>query len=102
MTFNRWIIEQVDQRKNNVDSITIREKARRLYEHLAQTEPSASTDSGTFNASHGWFHRFQHRFSLHNIARTGKIIQYLFILIIFIYLLYYKLAIFPLRRGASH
>ncbi|KAG0727486.1 hypothetical protein GWK47_034569 [Chionoecetes opilio] len=37
---NRWISEQVDQRKRNVDGVAIREKARSIYDHLAEKEPS--------------------------------------------------------------
>ncbi|KAG0725005.1 Tigger transposable element-derived protein 1 [Chionoecetes opilio] len=68
---NRWISEQVDQRKSNVDGVAIREKARSIYDHLAEKEPSGSSPAPGFIASHGWFHRFKQRFSLHNIARTG-------------------------------
>ncbi|KAG0730524.1 hypothetical protein GWK47_028070 [Chionoecetes opilio] len=49
----------------------IREKARSIYDHLAEKEPSGSSPAPGFIASHGWFHRFKQRFSLHNIARTG-------------------------------
>ncbi|KAG0718925.1 hypothetical protein GWK47_051559 [Chionoecetes opilio] len=66
-----WISEQVDQRKSNVDGVAIREKARSIYDHLAEKEPSGSSPAPGFIASHGWFHRFKQRFSLHNIARTG-------------------------------
>ncbi|KAG0721708.1 Jerky [Chionoecetes opilio] len=69
---NRWISEQVDQRKSNVDGVAIREKARSIYDHLAEKEPSGSSPAPGFIASHGWFHRFKQRFSLHNIARTGE------------------------------
>ncbi|KAG0719035.1 hypothetical protein GWK47_051309 [Chionoecetes opilio] len=68
----RWISEQVDQRKSNVDGVAIREKARSIYDHLAEKEPSGSSPAPGFIASHGWFHRFKQRFSLHNIARTGE------------------------------
>ncbi|KAG0728361.1 Tigger transposable element-derived protein 1 [Chionoecetes opilio] len=78
---NRWISEQVDQRKSNVDGVAIREKARSIYDHLAEKEPSGSSPAPGFIASHGWFHRFKQRFSLHNIARTGKNIQYIFTLL---------------------
>ncbi|XP_045137210.1 tigger transposable element-derived protein 1-like [Portunus trituberculatus] len=48
----RWIIEQVDQKKINMDGVAIREKARNLYEHLAQQEPTSSTSApATFIAS---------------------------------------------------
>ncbi|KAG0719103.1 hypothetical protein GWK47_007382 [Chionoecetes opilio] len=70
---NRWISEQVDQRKSNVDGVAIREKARSIYDHLAEKEPSGSSPAPGFIASHGWFHRFKQRFSLHNIARTELI-----------------------------
>ncbi|KAG0726853.1 hypothetical protein GWK47_035775 [Chionoecetes opilio] len=66
-----WISEQVDQRKSNVDGVAIREKARSIYDHLAEKEPSGSSPAPGFIASHGWFHRFKQHFSLHNIARTG-------------------------------
>ncbi|KAG0730399.1 hypothetical protein GWK47_028355 [Chionoecetes opilio] len=69
---NRWISEQVDQRKSNVDGVAIREKARSIYDHLAEKEPSGSSPAPRFIASHGWFHRFKQRFSLHNIARTDR------------------------------
>ncbi|KAG0729172.1 hypothetical protein GWK47_030890 [Chionoecetes opilio] len=39
---DRWISEQVDQRKSNVDGVAIREKARSIYDHLAE-EPSGSS-----------------------------------------------------------
>ncbi|KAG0720095.1 Tigger transposable element-derived protein 1 [Chionoecetes opilio] len=64
---NRWISEQVDQRKSNVDGVAIREKARSIYDHLAEKEPSGSSPAPGFIASHGWFHRFKQRFSLHNM-----------------------------------
>ncbi|KAG0728331.1 hypothetical protein GWK47_032725 [Chionoecetes opilio] len=73
---NRWISEQVDQRKSNVDGVAIREKARSIYDHLAEKEPSGSSPApGVFIASHGWFHRFKQRFSLHNIARTEPSVE---------------------------
>ncbi|KAG0712370.1 Tigger transposable element-derived protein 1 [Chionoecetes opilio] len=59
-----------NQRKSNVDGVAIREKARSIYDHLAEKEPSGSSPAPGFIASHGWFHRFKQRFSLHNIART--------------------------------
>ncbi|KAG0716280.1 hypothetical protein GWK47_010097 [Chionoecetes opilio] len=71
VNYNRWISEQVDQRKSNVDGVAIREKARSIYDHLAEKEPSGSSPAPGFIASHGWFHRFKQRFSLHNIARTA-------------------------------
>ncbi|KAG0728860.1 hypothetical protein GWK47_031603 [Chionoecetes opilio] len=40
---NRWISEQVDQRKSNVDGVAIREKTRSIYDHLAEKEPSGSS-----------------------------------------------------------
>ncbi|KAG0729835.1 Jerky [Chionoecetes opilio] len=58
---NRWISEQVDQRKSNVDGVAIREKARSIYDHLAEKEPSGSSPAPGFIASHGWFHRFKQR-----------------------------------------
>ncbi|KAG0721555.1 hypothetical protein GWK47_006292 [Chionoecetes opilio] len=39
MSLARWISEQVDQRKSNVDGVAIREKARSIYDHLAEKEP---------------------------------------------------------------
>ncbi|KAG0728858.1 Tigger transposable element-derived protein 2 [Chionoecetes opilio] len=65
-------IREMDQRKSNVDGVAITEKARSIYDHLAEKEPSGSSPAPGFIASHGWFHRFKQRFSLHNIARTGK------------------------------
>ncbi|KAG0702768.1 NK-tumor recognition protein [Chionoecetes opilio] len=50
---NRWISEQVDQRKSNVDGVAIREKARSIYDHLAEKEPSGSSPAPGFIASHG-------------------------------------------------
>ncbi|KAG0714219.1 hypothetical protein GWK47_014515 [Chionoecetes opilio] len=67
--------EQVDQRKSNVDGVAIREKARSIYDHLAEKEPSGSSPAPGFIASHGWFHRFKQRFSLHNIARTEPSVE---------------------------
>ncbi|KAG0695019.1 hypothetical protein GWK47_027078 [Chionoecetes opilio] len=40
---NRWISEKVDQRKSNVEGVAIREKARSIYDHLAEKEPSGSS-----------------------------------------------------------
>ncbi|KAG0715790.1 hypothetical protein GWK47_011143 [Chionoecetes opilio] len=35
-----------DQRKSNVDGVAIREKARSIYDHLAEKEPSGSPAPG--------------------------------------------------------
>ncbi|KAG0711952.1 hypothetical protein GWK47_019468 [Chionoecetes opilio] len=47
----------------------IREKAGSIYDHLAEKEPSGPSPAPGL-CSHGWFHRFKQRFSLHNFART--------------------------------
>ncbi|KAG0710901.1 hypothetical protein GWK47_021832 [Chionoecetes opilio] len=64
--------EQVDQRKSNVDGVAIMEKARSIYDHLAEKEPSGSSPPPGFCQSHGGVHRFKQLFSLHNIARTVR------------------------------
>ncbi|KAG0728448.1 hypothetical protein GWK47_032429 [Chionoecetes opilio] len=71
--WSAWISEQVDQRKSNVDGVAIREKARSIYDHLAEKEPSGSSPAPGFIASHGWFHRFKQRLAAHNIARTAAL-----------------------------
>ncbi|KAG0710011.1 hypothetical protein GWK47_023692 [Chionoecetes opilio] len=67
----RWISEQVDQWKSNVDGVAIREKAGGIYDHLAEKEPFwilpcprvyCQPKGGSIDSSSV--------FSPHNIART--------------------------------
>ena len=69
-----WI---ADCRKKNIplDSLVIREKARRLYQlFLAEeNQPESSSESITdFTASKGWFEKFQKRYQLKNVVLHGE------------------------------
>ncbi|KAG0730054.1 hypothetical protein GWK47_029085 [Chionoecetes opilio] len=44
------------------DGVAIREKARSIYDHLAEKEPSGSSPDPGFIAAMGWFHRIQAAF----------------------------------------
>ena len=72
-----WI---TDCRKKNVplDSNVIRQKAKKLYsnfkrvhEEELQSETSTSMEAEEFQASKGWFDRFQKRFKLKCLAAWG-------------------------------
>ena len=49
----------------------IQEKAKSLYEDLKKKHGEES-ESTSFNASHGWFHRFKARANLHNVKVSGE------------------------------
>ena len=49
----------------------IQEKAKSLYEDLKKKHGKES-EGTSFNASHGWFHRFKARASLHNVKVSGE------------------------------
>uniref|UniRef100_A0ABI7WPB8 HTH CENPB-type domain-containing protein n=1 Tax=Felis catus TaxID=9685 RepID=A0ABI7WPB8_FELCA len=54
-----------------IDSNTIREKAKSLYDHLQQKEGEGSK-AGEFSASKGWFDNFRKRFGLKNVKIAGE------------------------------
>lgn len=73
-----WI---TDCRKKNVplDSNVIRQKAKKLYsnfkrvhEEELQSETSTSMEAEEFQASKGWFDRFQKRFKLKSVSLHGE------------------------------
>ena len=47
------------------------EKAKSLYEDLKKKHIEES-EGASFNASHGWFHRFKARANIHNIKVSGE------------------------------
>ncbi|KAG0711776.1 hypothetical protein GWK47_019925 [Chionoecetes opilio] len=80
------VSEQVDQRKSNVDGVAIGEKARSIYDHLAEKEPSGPPLPPGLLPAMGVFHRFKQRFKpAQKIART---------------VLYIKMSA-PSRKGVS-
>lgn len=68
-----WIEDQT-RKKVPLSSHIIREKAKHLHKHFAESlmESSESSDPVQFLASKGWFERFKHRFSLHNVKLVGE------------------------------
>ncbi|KAJ0065721.1 hypothetical protein NL108_017303 [Boleophthalmus pectinirostris] len=83
-----------DCRKKSItlDTNVICTKAKKLYETFAgsdvlhdsegegDTDPGPSTSavhavSSTFNASKGWFEKFQKRFGLKNVSLHGEVAQ---------------------------
>ena len=49
----------------------IQEKAKSFYEDLKKKHGKES-EGASFNASHGWFHRFKARDNLHKVKVSGK------------------------------
>ena len=49
----------------------IQEKVKSLYEDLNKKHGEES-EGASFNASHGWSHRFKARVNLHNIKVSGE------------------------------
>ena len=49
----------------------IQEKAKSLYEDLKKKRGKES-EGVSFNANHGWFHRFKARANLHNVKVSGE------------------------------
>ena len=49
----------------------IQEKAKTLYED-SKKKHSEESEGASFNASHGWFHRFQARANLQNLKVSGE------------------------------
>ncbi|CAM5077719.1 unnamed protein product [Natator depressus] len=65
-----WI-DDLHEKKTPVSLSLIQEKAKSLYNDLKERERESSTaEKETFNASCGWFHRFQKRANLHNVKLT--------------------------------
>ena len=52
----------------------IQEKAKSLYEDLKKKH-SEESEGASFNASHGWFHRFKARANLHNVKVSGEAVS---------------------------
>lgn len=65
---NIWI-EDLNRRHIPVDTNSIRDKAKSLYEHFSDGETNSKNN---FLASKGWFENFKKRFSLHNLKTTGE------------------------------
>ncbi|KAG6932915.1 tigger transposable element derived 1, partial [Chelydra serpentina] len=67
-----WI-DDLHQNKMPVSLSLIQEKAKSLYDNLKEREGESSTaKKENFNASCGWFHRFQKHANLHNVKLTGE------------------------------
>ena len=49
----------------------IQEKAKSFYEDLKEKHGEES-EGASFNANHGWFHRFKARANLHNVKVSGE------------------------------
>ena len=47
-------------------------KAKSLYEDLKKKH-GEEPDGASFNVSHGWFHQFKARASLHNVKVSGEV-----------------------------
>ena len=60
-----------DQRRVPLSLTLIQEKAKSLYEDLKKKH-SEESEGASFNASHGWFHRFKVRANLHNVKVSGE------------------------------
>ena len=69
-----WIEDQTRKRVR-LSSHIIREKAKLLHKHFSESlgESSEFSEPAQFLASKGWFERFKHRFSLHNVKLVGEI-----------------------------
>ena len=68
-----WMQDQ-HQRRVLLRLMLIQEKAKSLYEDLKKKHGKES-EGASFNASHGWFHRFKARASLHKVKVSGKAVS---------------------------
>ncbi|XP_066959213.1 tigger transposable element-derived protein 1-like [Macrobrachium rosenbergii] len=66
-----WLEDQ-NQRNVPVSLGVIQEKARQLYEAVAQKKKGEGSGSEPFVASRGWINRFRVRASLHNLKLQGE------------------------------
>ena len=65
-----WMQDQ-HQHRVPLGLMLIQEKAKSLYEDLKKKHGEES-EGASFNASHGWFHRFKARANLHNVKVSGE------------------------------
>ena len=68
-----WLEDQ-NQRRIPISLMIIQEKARSIFRSLKEKqeeEGGGSSSEEEFTASKGWFQRFKHRASLHNIKLSG-------------------------------
>uniref|UniRef100_UPI00358E3E0E tigger transposable element-derived protein 1-like n=1 Tax=Myxine glutinosa TaxID=7769 RepID=UPI00358E3E0E len=73
-TLNLWIEDQT-QKRVPLNGPVIREKAKRLYEHLMQTSGGEGSSTSSFLASKGWFENFKKRYSLHHVKFVGELVS---------------------------
>ena len=64
---NVWI-EDLNRRHVPLDSLGIREKAKKMYNYFSEKYE----EKRPFVASKGWFDKFKKRFALHNLRITGE------------------------------
>ena len=60
-----WIQDQ-HQRRVPLSLMLIQEKTKSPYEDLKKKHGEES-EGASFNANHGWFHRFKARTNFHNV-----------------------------------
>ena len=65
-----WMQDQ-HQCRVPLSLMLIQEKAKSLYEGLKKKH-SEESEGASFNASHGWFHRFKARANLHDVKVSGE------------------------------
>ncbi|XP_065267485.1 collagen alpha-3(IV) chain-like [Emys orbicularis] len=73
---NMWFGDQT-QKRVPLDGPVIREKAKRLYDHLTQDAVSTLGESSvakesTFIANKRWFEKFKRRYGLHNVKLVSE------------------------------
>ncbi|XP_069397046.1 tigger transposable element-derived protein 1-like [Delphinus delphis] len=61
-----WMQDQY-HRRVLLSLMPIQEKVKSLHEDLKKKH-SEESEGASFNASHGWFHRFKARANLHNVS----------------------------------
>ncbi|KAG0728285.1 hypothetical protein GWK47_032798 [Chionoecetes opilio] len=71
---NRWIFRASGPAEEKRGRRSHQEKARSIYDHLAEKEPSGPSPPPRVYSQPGVVPRFKQRFSLHNIARTELIL----------------------------
>ncbi|XP_027943107.1 jerky protein homolog-like [Eumetopias jubatus] len=65
---NLWIREMTTNKKNTVDSVVGRLKAKEIYSHVTQGQEKVKP----FSASAGWLARFKRRYHMKNVKVAGK------------------------------
>lgn len=66
-----WI-EDNNQRKIPMSTMTIQEKAKTIFETLRKADEEGIFQNESFGASKGWFEKFKTRHNLHNIKMKGE------------------------------